>query len=363
MENNLLWFWLTNIPSVGPVRLRKLFQYFDTAEQIYYASEKQLSNVVGLGVKSIQAILASRDLDKIKRCYDKLEQRGIYFVAKNEKKYPKKLLQNYDAPFGIYVRGKLPSEDMKTIAVVGARDCSTYGLELARYFARELSLAGIQIISGMARGVDSASHRGALEVDRDTYAVLGSGIDVCYPPEHFNLYEEIKTHGGIISEYGLGVNAASMHFPMRNRIISGMSDGILVVEARKKSGSLITADLGLEQGKDIFAIPGRVGDELSYGCNKLIKMGAYMVQSPNDILECYDMGKKDYEKDLKKNNNMLDSKEKIVYANLSFIPKHLNEILGETNMELCELMESLVALEIKGYIKQTMKNYYIVSND
>ena len=156
MDNNMLWFWLSRIPGIGPVRVNSLLQYFETAENIFAATEAELKAVSGIGRKTMDSILKSRDLEKIKRSYDKLKERGIYFVAKNEAKYPEKLRHNFDAPLGLYVRGELPREDKKVLAIVGARDCSSYGRELAYLFAKELSKAGIQIISGMARGVDSA---------------------------------------------------------------------------------------------------------------------------------------------------------------------------------------------------------------
>ncbi len=363
MDAKRYWFWLVNVSGLGSARIRKLLSVFQCPEGIYQAKQTEILKIPGFGHKITDAIIKSRNPERIEIAYAKLEKRGIYFVSKMDADYPQKLLNFEDAPYGLYYKGRLPSEEKKSIAIVGARECSIYGREIAIMFARELSKAGIQIISGMARGIDSYAQQGAVEEAGSTWAVLGSGIDVCYPPENQRLYDKIAAKGGILSEYGLGIPAFAGNFPMRNRIISGLCDGILVVEAKERSGSLITADIALEQGKDIFAVPGRIGDIRSYGCNRLIKMGANLVQEPKDILQnyhFYDAGKC---KDSKKNNNMLETREKIVYANLSYQPKHINELLEETELGLLELLECLLALETKGYIKQIVKNFYILETN
>lgn len=213
----------------------------------------------------------------------------------------------------------------------------------------------------MARGIDAYAHKGSLEAEGETFAILGTGVDICYPKEHKNLYLEIEKKGGLISEYDIGEEALAYHFPMRNRIISGLSDGILVIEAREKSGSLITVDQALEQGKDVFVVPGRIGDKLSEGCNGLIKQGAILVTRPSDILDYYGKKIRKKYKELKKINNLLDSKQKIVYANLSLMPKHLDEILNDTGLIMTEVIQILTQLELQGVVKQSMKNYYIIS--
>lgn len=361
MGKGELWFWLLNCEGIGQKKIEYLLRCFGSVEAIYKASDSELLKVPKITQKNV---LAMKEEKKIwQRKYDRMMRSGVAFVLREDDNYPAKLRNLIDAPYALYVRGRLPDSYKKSIAIIGARDCSMYGKEMAKWFSKELGKAGIQIISGLARGIDGYSHEGAMEVNADTFAVLGSGIDVCYPREHEWMYDGIQKEGGIISEYGLGVPASAGQFPMRNRIISGLSDGILVIEAREKSGSLITADLGLEQGKDIFALPGRVGDSLSTGCNNLIKMGAYLAQSPDDILENYHIGNLEKPKDWKKNNYMLETKEKIVYANLSYNHKHINELTIDTKLSLNEVMECLISLELKGLIKQTMKNFYIVCSD
>lgn len=361
MNNRELWFWLVNVHGMGIKRIQLLLERFKTIERIHGASKKELLSLQGLPDKVAEAMFAEKEVTKEK--YIKMQKKGISFVCWEDPDYPEKIKEFSDAPYGLYYLGKLLEKDKVSIAIVGARNCSVYGREMAKWFARELSMAGVQVISGMARGIDGYAHAGAMESGSETFAVLGSGIDVCYPPEHRWLYNNMIKKGGVISEYGLGVKPLAGQFPMRNRIISGLCHGILIIEAKERSGSLITADIGLEQGKDIFVVPGRIGDTLSYGCNNLIKMGAYLVQSPQDILDTYSFSNPSVQKEWKKINNMLETKEKIVYANLSYNPKHMNELIIDTKFSLSEVMECLVSLELKGYIKQTMKNFYIVRSD
>lgn len=363
------WFWLLNAKGIGLKRIEILLNHFGTIEAIYQATEKELLSIKGFGKVCVDGLQQEKKYTKKK--YHMLLERNIQLVLREEEHFPQGLRLISEVPYGLFYRGKLPDREKKSIAIVGSRSCSTYGREMAKWFGKELSWAGIQVISGMARGIDGYAHVGAIEAGKENFAVLGSGIDVCYPPEHQWIYDELIKRGGIISEYCMGVPPVAGQFPMRNRIISGLCDGILIVEAEDRSGSLITADYGLEQGKDIFVVPGRIGDKKSYGCNRLIKMGAYLVQGPSDILGHYHFS--DYVKsvsmegqkyeDSKKNNYMLETKEKIVYANLSYNPKHINEIMMDTKFSLSEVMDCLISLELKGYIKQTMKNFYIVCNE
>lgn len=288
-----------------------------------------------------------------------MNHKKIQYISIENQAYPEKLRHIYKPPKGLYVRGCFPKENKIGVAIIGARACSEYGKEVASYFAKELSENEVEIISGLARGIDGAAHKGALEARKRTYGVLGCGIDVCYPKEHALLYGKMEEEGGIISEYGYGVAPLPRYFPMRNRIISGLSDGILVVEAREKSGSLITVEYGLEQGKDIFVLPGRICDELSRGCNRLLKAGAIPVTEPNDILEFYGIKINKSKQETIKNYNLLEKNEKMVYSRLCLVPKHLNQIVVECQLPIAEVMQSLITLELKGYIKQPLKCYYI----
>ncbi len=332
---------------------------YETPEGAFHESEKGLELLKELTDADRHMIHKSKDSVRIKESYAKVIDKGIYFVTKEDTQYPDKLRNIFNPPFALYVKGNLPKNHIGSIAVIGARNCSDYGREVTKYFAGELAKAGLQVISGLARGIDGFAHEGALAGGGSTYGVLGSGIDICYPIENFSLYMDMQKQGGIISEYGIGVNPNPGFFPMRNRIISGICDGIFVVEAKEKSGSLITVDIGLEQGKNIYAMPGRINDQLSKGCNNLIKIGAKLVSEPEDILEDFFLNYKNSEKDMKKNYKLLETKEKMVYDSLSFFPKHMNEIAGETNFSIHELSEILLNLELKNYIKQVRKNYYV----
>lgn len=292
------------------------------------------------------------------RRYHELEEKRIRFITWMDEEYPKRLLEIYDYPAGLFVKGELPPKQQPAVAIVGARGCSAYGEQLAEEFARALSKENVQVISGMALGIDGAAHRGALRAGKPTFGVLGCGVDICYPASNYSLYEAIGRSGGLISEFPPRTNPRSCHFPMRNRIISGMSDAVLVVEAKQRSGSLITAELGLEQGREVFAVPGRVTDHLSSGCNLLIQQGAHMAISPNDILEY--LGVK-CQKELilhEKNINGLAKKEKMVYSCLDFKPKHLDDIIAGCGLGIGECINILLELELGGYVFRSANHYY-----
>ena len=274
--------------------------------------------------------------------------------------YPGRLLELQDFPYALYVKGRLPDQESKKAAIVGARRCTPYGEKYAVEFGKILAGCGIEIISGLAHGIDGMGQRGALMGGGRTFAVLGSGADVCYPREHIGLYVDILNQGGgILSEYPPGTPPLPQNFPPRNRIISGLSDAVLVMEAREKSGSLITADLALEQGRDVYALPGPVNSELSIGCNRLIQQGAGLLLDPESLLNEWNFnvsgrtGKED------KNKKMLETTEKLVYSCLGLYPKNVDRLVEETKLGAGELLNILVSLELQGYIREISKNYYI----
>ncbi len=352
-------YWLSQAPSIGAVTIRKLWDRYHSFEKIYNIEEKELrkekllSGRIGAGFDEWKG-----QLGRALETYSKLEEKGIRYVTFLEEEYPKRLRPLYGSPSGLYVKGKLPREHRPSAAVVGARGCSHYGRETAKMLASALASAGVQVISGMALGIDGAGHRGALDAGGDTYAVLGCGADVCYPQTHFSMYLEIPQKGGIISEYKPGEPPAARNFPMRNRIISGLSDAVVVVEAREKSGSLITADCGLEQGKEIFAVPGRITDSLSGGCNELIRQGAGIVTSPEDILDFFQLQMKKKLIVDEKNENGLAKNEKMVYSCLDLQPKFIDRVVEESGLALGECLTVLLELELKGRIVQTASHYY-----
>ena len=257
------------------------------------------------------------------------ENSKIRIYKKTQIDYPQRLGILEDMPDKLYVTGQLPEDGRPALAIVGARNCSYYGKNMAYEYARVLSEAGIQIVSGLARGVDAAAHAGALAGKGNTYGVLGCGVDICYPASSRNLYDTMKSQGGIISELDPGTPPMAYHFPRRNRLISGLADGVLVIEAKEKSGSLITADLALEQGKTVFALPGRAGDLLSEGCNRLIYQGAVPAWKPEIILEEMNWDKKtgiDKGEQVENKGLGLAREDKLVYSCLDLNPKSVSAI-------------------------------------
>ena len=358
MEKEYL-YWLCCLPCLGPVSIRKLYEYFQSFEAIYNIEETALEKA-GI-LRKVQKDALMRWRDKFLSCqqeYQEIQKKGIRFVTPLDIDYPQRLLEIYDYPMGIFVKGRLPKEEIPTVAIVGARGCSAYGEQLAEEFARALAAQQVQVISGLAIGIDGAAHRGAIQAEGTTFGVLGCGVDICYPASNYSLYEKMGYMGGILSEFPIKSRPQSWHFPMRNRIISGLADIVLVVEARERSGSLITAEMGLEQGKEIFAIPGRVTDHLSRGCNLLIQQGAHMAISHNDILEY--LGVK-YRKELilhEKTINGLAKNEKMVYSCLDFKPKHLDDIMADCGLGIGECISILLELELGGYVFRSANHYY-----
>jgi len=362
-----LYFWLLCLPNIGQKKVELLLKTFGSIEALFEADPEEFEIFrqeccpasLKFSGQDIHTLCAGRKPEIIKAGYAKLLKGGIYLVSREDERYPGQLRNIYDAPHALYVKGRLPGKEEKLLAIVGARECTPYGREMARQFAGAMAKEGVGIVSGLARGIDAHAHEGALAAGGMTYGILGCGIDICYPRENLKLYMELQKQGAVLSEYAPGIAPIAGNFPMRNRIISGLCDAILVIEAKEKSGSLITVDYGLEQGKDIYALPGRATDRLSGGCNNLIKMGAKLVTKPKDILEDIVPNYKQIIQDFKKNNKLLELEEKIVYASLCLEPRHIEEIAVLTGMTIDVLVEQLLALELKGYIKQTMRNYYI----
>ncbi len=352
-------YWLSQTPGIGAVTIKRLWDRYGSFETIYNMEETALADQGFL--KQVQAAEYGRWKNCLGRCieaYERLQDKGIDFVTFLDDQYPKRLEPLYGSPAVLYKRGRFPHEDRPTAAIIGARDCSCYGRETAGQLGEILAEAGIQVISGMALGIDGAGHSGCLKGGGDTYAVLGCGVDICYPRSHFSMYMEIPKKGGILSEFAPGQAPKAGNFPARNRIISGLADGIIVVEAREKSGSLITVDWGLEQGKEIFAVPGRSSDCLSRGCNRLIQQGAGIVTCPEDILDFFHIPETKRTGVDEKKKNGLAKKEKMVYSCLDLQPKYIDRIVEDSGLSLGECLTLLLELELGGYIIQTAGHYY-----
>ncbi len=374
MENiteNQYAHWLFNVPGSGNTTIDKLLSGGKSCRDIYEMQEKELREV--LTAKQIKYLLESRntwDFDKEKR---KLAEKDIRFISRIDKEFPEKLKYIGDAPFAIYVKGRLPDPNVPSVAVIGARMCSEYGRYMSRQLGRGLALAGVQVISGMARGVDGISQKAALQSGGKSYGILGCGVDICYPEENREVYEGLCSDGGIISEYPPGTMPKANFFPMRNRIISAMADVIVVVEARLHSGTQITVDTALEQGREVLAVPGRITDRLSDGCNSLICQGAGVVLSVEDVLDRVMLNRRS--KDVTKEadasevvaESAMDSEsalsiEDLILEVVDVIPvsaSHIMEMLYQKNIDISipQLLSKLMDLIYQGAIVQE-SGYY-----
>ena len=282
-DKNVYDYWLCSIPGVGNRSIERLLELCGSAREIYEASEEVLKQV--LSVSKLTELVNLRISWDLQGEYDKLKEQGINFLTIEDAAYPKRLLQIPDAPYGIFYKGILPEDDKLSVAIIGARDCSEYGKYVAEELGRFLGQNSVQVISGMARGIDGISQQAAFLAGGSTTAVLGCGVDICYPIQNKSLYQSIPERGCILSSYPPGTQPRPQNFPPRNRIVSGLADVVVVIEARNKSGTLITVDMALEQGKEVYVVPGRITDRLSDGCNRLLKQGAGVLTSPEDFLE------------------------------------------------------------------------------
>ena len=281
--------WLSSVPGIGSRTAQKLFALCPKAQEIYDMGErlweKALTDRQMEQIRSFVKSTAPEDL------WGTLRERGIRFVMLSDTDYPQRLRDIPDPPPGLFVKGRLPDEDCLSVAVIGARDCSEYGKFVADGIGRELGRRGVQVISGMARGIDGISQEAALRAGGSSFGVLGCGVDICYPASNQRLYDLLCEQGGILSVHPPGTEARPQHFPPRNRIVSGLADALIVVEAKGKSGTLITVDMALEQGREVYAVPGRVTDRLSDGCNRLIEQGAGVFLTPEDFLRELEEGR------------------------------------------------------------------------
>ena len=350
--------WLGGIVGISSTKKIALEEQVETAKNVYYMKKEDLGKIKFLTAEERDILLESQKEDPYK-LEEEQKTQGIAFVSFHTEKYPKRLKSIYQPPYGLYYRGKLPEEDKKAVALVGARSCSEYGRSVAKKAAYVLADAGVEIISGMAAGIDGAAQYGAIQAQGATYGVLGCGVDICYPKQHQSLYEKIPEKGGIISEYKPGIMPRPSFFPCRNRIISGMADIVLVVEARKKSGSLITADFALEQGKEIYAVPGRLGDKLSEGTNRLIQQGAGIFLGTGELLQEMNILIDRKGGFGKKTGKALENLERLVYSCVDLTPKSLEELMGSTGLSFGELTGILNKLRERGYISEIYKNYFI----
>lgn len=353
MEEKIYWLgWQMLLPGCA-ARVWLLANYFGSLKYAWRAPDKEL--VAALGIEegpTRQHILHYKRRLNPEQVMHKLQEKNIDYVWYYDTNYPPQLKDIYDPPPGLFVRGRLKVAD-PAVAIVGSRQATVYGLKIAENLGRQLAQSGVAVISGMARGIDTAAHKGALAENGFTAAVLGCGVDVVYPPENERIMESIALHGAVVSEFPPGTEPKAWHFPVRNRMISGLSRCVVVVEAAEKSGALITADLALEQGREVAAVPGNVTSRLSKGPNNLIKQGAKLVESASDVLEELGFGKLFREETTSNGVGIeLSKAESKIFALLCSEPLSLDEIMQRFEGTPGEALSLLMYLELKGIVKQ-----------
>ena len=342
--------FLHSLTYVGQKSLWKIKEYFGGFVEVFFGDEETLKKA-GLTTKAIQSILAHKGQTLDTSNYEKIKKQNIRLITIENENYPLALKNIYDPPYLLYGQGTLEPA-ANALGIVGARIPSHYGRSQAYKIAEVLAKKGLTIVSGLARGIDTEAHKGALAAKGKTTAVLGSGLMSLYPAENRKLAEQIAESGAVISEYPPLMPPEPGNFPARNRIISGLSQGVLVVEAKEKSGALITADFALEQGRDVYALPGPITSELSRGTNRLIQQGAKLILGPEDILEDSQLEPKliDF--------SVLSSDEEKIILLLKERTLHIDEIFRETTLEFGVLTALLLQLELKGYLQRLAGSYY-----
>jgi len=368
MQNKLYWIWFSNLSKLDKNIKMSLLESFGNAESIYQCTD--FSHISYLSFKD-NALLMNKNLETAYQIIDTSEKLGIQIIPFDSPDYPPSLREIYNPPYVLYAKGTIPDwESQLFIAVVGTRTCSNYGVSVVRKFAGEFAENGIVTVSGMARGIDTEVATSAINQDSKSVAVLGCGIDVTYPPENAKLMEQIITKGLLLSEFPPGTPPLPHHFPMRNRIISGISRGILVIESRKKGGSLITANLALEQGKDVFAVPGSIFNENSEGTNQIISSGnARAITNAKEIMSEYS-NIYTFKKNTPRHKNRVDTTtETVDFTGFSETeaeiiqllltgPLHADEIKRSVGISAADLNVTLSMLEFSGKIQHTTGNIY-----
>ena len=342
---------------------KKLTARFVDPTAAFSAAPAELEQVEGLHRDAIDGILAFSDWAEIDDEIERARDAGIAIIPFTNPNYPARLRTIADPPPFLYVKGNILTADDKAVAIVGSRSASEYGRRVARDLARGLASLGFTVVSGMARGIDGSAHESALQAGGRTFAVLGSGVERAYPPEHEILYRRISESGAVISELPIGTRPMAFNFPARNRLISGLSLGVVVVEATEKSGSLITATLAVEQGREVFAVPGEVGSSRSRGAHRLIRQGAKLVESVDDIIEEIAPQLLDRSGGAAQRaprllpQNASDAARKI-FALLQEDSLQIDQVIERTGMSAAQVLEALLELELQGLLRQSPGKIY-----
>ena len=352
------WEWFCSIPGIYRRHREILLRCFGDPKGVWQAEAGEWKHLKEHGCDWVGCVETHQKESDPQETVYKNRQLGIQFTSCEQSDYPKLLRSIRDFPYRIFYKGRLPAEEKKQIAVVGARVCTHYGKHLAEQLAGQIAQAGGEVVSGAAYGIDGAAQWAALSAGGASFAVVGGGVDCRYPRANDRLYDRLEEEGGVLSEFPPGTKPLRYHFPLRNRIISGLSEIVTVIEAKHGSGSLITADYALEQGRAVLAVPGRLDDELSRGCNELIAQGAGVILSPESFAEQVFPDFRQQKKN-KVSDIALAPSEKLVYSSLDLHSKSLWELEECTSLSLADLSGSLLALEAKGLIREVERNYYV----
>jgi DNA processing protein len=358
-EESKYWVAFSGIPGIGRVRISQLKEYFGGLQAAWKAPEGKLRQA-GLDSRSIDAIVILRPRIALDAEMERLERYKVKAFTYEDPLYPQRLKEIYDYPPVLYVRGSLPGEDEPCLAIVGSRRPTIYGRQVTEEIVADLARSRITIVSGLARGIDSVAHRAALDAGGKTVAVFGSGLDIVYPAENARLAQAIVENGALVSEYPLGVKPKAENFPLRNRIMSGLSLGVLVVEAGEKSGALITAHQALEQNREVFAIPGSILSPTSRGTNRLIQEGAKLVRNYTDVLQELNLTIVVQQAEINE-FSPADEIESAILRQLTSEPNHMDEICRCSGLSMPQVSSTLAMLELKGIVRQVGNMNYVLA--
>ena len=357
MDDKRYWIGFNLIKGIGAVRMQVLIQHFGDLEDAWKASPADLAEA-GLGVKVIERVIQAREEIDLGKLWDKIESQGIKILTWQDESYPGRLKEIDQPPPVLYIRGEYLPDDLFAVAIVGTRRVTAYGRQITEEISSFLAANGITVISGLARGVDAIAHQSTLKAGGRTIAVLGSGVDKIYPPEHRGLAEQMMGRGAIISDYALGTPPDASNFPPRNRIISGLSLAVVVVEAGETSGALITAEFAAEQGREIFAVPGSILAPQSKGTNKLIQNGALPLLTVDDLMQALDLTRMGEHKAARK-IIPTDETEARLMSVLGAEPLHVDEIRNQTELPIEKVSATLALMELKGMVRQVGGMNYV----
>jgi DNA processing protein len=367
MDNIRPWFKLKSVPGVGNLLGKRLIDRFNSPQNVFQASDEEILRVAGVTGRHVSAIKTHKMPRWVDAELDLVDRKGYHIVTLTDSNYPQLLLQIPDPPPFLYVNGRLDKAPLK-IAIVGSRNATGYGITTTKALSTNLASLGLTIVSGMAHGIDTAAHQGALAAGGKTIAVLGSGLEQIYPASNKSLFQRISEQGAVVSEFSLSTKPEGHNFPIRNRIISGMSLGTVVVEASKKSGSLITARLAAEQNREVFAVPGSIQSFKSIGAHTLIKQGAKLVENAQDIIEeltpmirFEESAGNDHHQSDDDNPVLLTADERQVYEALGPYPVHIDDLARTLSLGPGKLSSILLKLELNGLVQQTPGKFFTVS--